>query len=224
MNLKKRILSSLVLILSVGSLWAKPVYAAKNTYPKNQNPIIWQNKKVAFYVQPGKYHRELNRYVKKAVKQWNRYKVLRLSVTNNKKKAQVIVKNHAGHSGQWSYNARYTLLGQCRRMWVEYNDEQTKGKFITKAYIDINTLEHHRVHWSVQPTVTHEVGHALGISGHSSDPNSVMYACRTATHHNGRILKSDVEELKGIYLTKTNKANKTNKTNKNNKEQTHAVS
>lgn len=87
MNLKKRILSSLVLILSIGSLAANPVYAAKNTYPTDPHPIIWQNKKVAFYVQPGKYHHELNRYVKKAVKQWNRYKVLRLSVTTNKKKA-----------------------------------------------------------------------------------------------------------------------------------------
>lgn len=100
-------------------------------------------------------------------------------------------------------------------MWVEYNDDQTKGKFITKAYIYINTSAHHQAHWSVQPTVTHEVGHALGISNHSSDPNSVMNAYRTAKHHNGKILKSDVEELKSIYLTKTNKTNK---------EHPHAVS
>lgn len=204
MNLKKRILSSLVLVLSIGILATKPVYAAKNTYPKNLHPIVWQNKKVAFYVQPGMYHRELSRDVRTAVKQWNKYKVLRLSVTTNKSKAQVVVKPHMGNSGPWRYNnAGYNLLGQCNQMWTRYNIDQTTSDFATKAYIDINVSALHRTHWSVQPTVTHEVGHALGISGHSCDPNSVMYANRTAKHHNGRILKSDVAELKSIYSAKT---------------------
>lgn len=201
MNSKKCILSSLVLVLSIGILATKPVYAAKNTYPENPHPAVWQNKKVAFYVQPGMYHRELSRDVKTAVKQWNKCKVLRLSVTTNKTKAQVVVNPHMGNSGPWRYNVGYILLGQCK-MWDRYNSNQTTIDFATKAYIDINVSALHRTHWSVQPTVTHEVGHALGIKGHSSDPKSVMYAYRTAKHHNGRILKSDVAELKSIYLTK----------------------
>lgn len=192
MNLKKRILPSLVLASSIGMLAAQPVYAAKNTYPKDANPAVWQNKKVAFYVKPGRYHRELSRAVKKAVKQWNKYKVVHLSVTTNKKKAQVVVKPHL---------RPWRLLGQCNLMWIQNtNDFAT---FVTKGcYIDINVLAIHRAHWSVQPTVAHEVGHAIGIKGHSYDPNSVMYAYRTAKHHNGRILKSDVAELKSIYSAK----------------------
>ena len=203
MNLKKRILPSLVLASSIGMLAAQPVYAAKNTYPKDAHLAVWQNKKVAFYVQPGRYHRELSRDVKKAAKQWNKCKVVHLSVTTNKEKAQVVVKPHMGNSGQWRYNsAGYNLLGQCNQMWTRYNSNQTTIDFATKAYIDINVSALHRTHWSVQPTVTHEVGHALGINGHSSDPNSVMYAYRTVKHHNGRILKSDVAELKSIYSSK----------------------
>lgn len=62
-------------------------------------------------------------------------------------------------------------------------------------------LSPHQSAIASQRTARHELGHALGIWGHSPDPNDALYSAQT--NHNEAITAADINTLKKIYQQPT---------------------
>ena len=77
----------------------------------------------------------------------------------------------------------------------EYNKDKLKYAQINFASYDMNNK--FRTESALYSTALHEIGHALGISGHSVNKEDVMYP--VTQHTESKISKNDISTLKLIY-------------------------
>lgn len=54
-------------------------------------------------------------------------------------------------------------------------------------------------HDSMVQTLTHEMGHALGLLGHSDNPKDVMYFCSTQANKGAHLTRRDIQTMKRLY-------------------------
>ncbi len=103
---------------------------------------------------------------------------IRYQLVDSREAAHIVVRFDPGtRDGKTRY--RYQLNGQ-----------------LVHADIDIGIKGNNRI--DIQSVAAHEFGHALGIGGHSVNPNDMMYA----TYTSGvplRITESDLNTLKTAY-------------------------
>ena len=77
----------------------------------------------------------------------------------------------------------------------KFEDNKLKYSRINLATYDMNNK--FRKENDLYTTALHEIGHALGISGHSVDKKDIMYP--VTQHEKAQISKSDINTLKLIY-------------------------
>ena len=84
----------------------------------------------------------------------------------------------------------------------DYNDGSTiiYGNLISSSVCLIvdhgETLEQQALEQKLKNTVTHEMGHALGWIGHSSNSNDVMYSVRSSI---SVLTSRDITHLEQVY-------------------------
>lgn len=121
-------------------------------YQNNSKVLRWKDTPVYVYVSPDLNFDNL-KYIKNSVRIWNKH--FPLYFINNSAKAQIII------------NADNVKSNLTRSVLAFYENEIFSqvviscGEFIHKPYF--------------QKFITHELGHAIGIWGHSDNPEDIMF-------------------------------------------------
>jgi len=108
---------------------------------------------------------EWQRTIREAIDDWNR--VLPLKEVASREGADIVV--------DWGTSVKESHRAGWERDWVQEEQEGTHTKRTKVAFIGLDAS--HR--WSEdqrRSTVAHEIGHALGIQGHSGSPRDVMFS------------------------------------------------
>lgn len=150
------------------------------------NPPRWATMPIKVWIQPSKY----DVTVVKAFNEWQYVTngIVRFTRTQAESQAKIKV---------YFVNSKEPLGGSDRVGLCKY---QTQGKYLMNAQISILTQSLNGVTLSasqIYPVTLHEIGHAIGINGHSSNNNDVMFANTDiiGSHTSRR----DVNTVKAIY-------------------------
>ncbi len=126
-------------------------YFSRIAKSKKNETLRWTHFPVLIYIEePAK--KGIEEYAKHAIKLWNKH--LYLSVTKNKKAADIII----------SWNPDRT----CKTTPILTEERSSKFKVL------INIGKYHSSPY-LHKIIAHELGHALGIWGHSRSPLDLMY-------------------------------------------------
>lgn len=93
-------------------------------------------------------------------------------------------------------------LGGGNIVGVTYNNKNLEnGRYILKNS-NIKILQKtasgsFRSKYQIRPVILHEIGHALGLEGHSSNKNDMLY--HTTDYYKQNLSKRDIETIRQIY-------------------------
>ncbi|HIK36953.1 MAG: matrixin family metalloprotease [Geminocystis sp.] len=135
---------------------------------------------------------------KKAIAAWNPY--IPLQETNNPEKADILIYRQPPPVGRLRVNPETGLFDLPRvaaaTTTVQFylRDSQLRHKMIIRVNPNQN-LDY------LESNITHELGHALGIWGHSPSPQDIMYHAHTRDIPT--ISVRDINTLKRVYQQPT---------------------
>jgi len=154
-----------------------------------QNPGHWVKTPIKVWIE----HSDNNSNLRNAFYTWQSalYPVVSFEMVNSKSKADIIVVFEDATGACSSIDA----VG-CTQTWRLRDNP----KIIPKAKITLSYFSKTGVRLSdstLYGILVHEIGHALGLSGHSSNQNDIMYP--TTDNYNTRPTRRDINTLKLLY-------------------------
>ncbi len=158
----------------------------ENALFENGVAIKYQKMPVAVYIEPGPYFD----FAKKALYAWQ----ISTGVTSFG-----LVKN--AHSAQMTIEFVDTQFDKKQNQYMQTGTTgyEIKSGFINKSFIKIlTTADGKKVHDEViYHTLLHEIGHALGIAGHSEDGGDIMSTANSLT--SSTLSNKDIKTVQMLY-------------------------
>lgn len=136
--------------------------------------------------------------VQLAIADWSEF--LPLQTIDNQENADIVILREAPpverRVNPETGEIEFSFARNAETRYRFYLDEQQKVSHQMTIY-----LSPHQRFEATQNTANHELGHALGIWGHSNNLQDVLYPRQTANHHG--ITPADINTLKKIYQQPT---------------------
>lgn len=147
----------------------------------------WTKKGIAVWVENSSYQTTIYQAFAKYNKTFP--ELFKFMITQDRKKADITVtmvnilehSNSGEYYKQGSTNLNYNQKGEINTANISLLPLDNKGNYISKSQM-----------YSV---ILHEIGHAVGITGHSQDKHDVMYGFRSSSEFSTK----DIETIRLMY-------------------------
>ena len=137
--------------------------------------------------------------IRSALSQWiNRTTFVNFSEVKNEADAQIVIRfkdidSSACDNGTCKYIVAYT------EPTISGNNTLKK---MTLTFYKTNPRNEKFLPPEIYSTALHEIGHTLGIMGHSYNSNEIMYAAQGTVYKNTKLSQRDLKTLVLLYRTK----------------------
>lgn len=190
----------------------------------------WNKKEITYFVEdPENFY---GQFVKQAVNTYNQLfkNYFKLTQTNSSNKADILFVFKPKFGSNEKSNEKF-MLGLTNTYYADDSNNITMAK-ITLVYKYPNNENQYVSGNNMYKVILHELGHAIGISGHSDNENDIMYPILTKSEemlsqrdrvtikmlysNNPKVISKQIKNAKKIkiaeakkYAKKTTKANET---------------